>query len=342
LTSGNPAATGTITFSQGSTVLGTVTLNHLAATLSSATLGVGSYSLTASYSGDASDPAVNSAALPLTVTQAGTVTALTASGIPGSITNPLTLVVQVASATSGTPTGAVSFLDGTKLLGTSALNANGQAVLTPSTTILNSDTNSITAVYSGDANFTASTSAPVTLTGLDFIFALNASLTQTVMPGQQAIYKIPMSPAYGTTFPSTITFTATGLPSGATYTFAPASILAGSGPTTLVLTVQTAAISARNILPGEPMLRHSAPMALGLLLVPLIGMKRIRSRMQRIPRILAILLFAALGLSAAAGLGGCAGSGTLAPTDLASHSIIKITATSSAGQGSINATLNIE
>ena len=172
LTSGNPAASGTITFSQGSTLLGTVTLNHLAATLSTATLGVGSYSITASYSGDASDPAVNSAALPLTVTQAGTVTALTASGIPGSITNPLTLVVQVASATSGTPTGMVSFLDGTKLLGTSALNANGQAVLTPSTTILNSDTNSITAVYSGDVNFTASTSAPVTLTGLDFIFGL--------------------------------------------------------------------------------------------------------------------------------------------------------------------------
>ena len=161
-------------------------------------------------------------------------------------------------------------------------------------------------------------------------------------PGAQAIYKIPISPAYGTTFPSTITFTATGLPSGATYTFAPASILADSGATTLVLTIQTASSTARNFLPGEPMLRHSAPMALGLLLLPLIGMKRVRSRMQRMPRILAILLFAALGLGAAAGLGGCAGSGTLAPTDLASHSIIKITATSSAGQGSINVTLNIE
>ena len=57
---------------------------------------------------------------------------------------------------SGTPTGTVDFLDGTTPLDTETLKAG---VATFSTSTLTVATHSITAVYSGDTNFTTSTSS---------------------------------------------------------------------------------------------------------------------------------------------------------------------------------------
>src|SRR5439155_7884336 len=56
----------------------------------------------------------------------------------------------------GTPGGNVEFFDGATSLGVVALNASRQATLTLSTPAIGS--HSITAVYAGDSNFTASTS----------------------------------------------------------------------------------------------------------------------------------------------------------------------------------------
>jgi hypothetical protein len=64
----NPSATGTVTFADGGTNLGTVVLSHGTATLTISTFSVGSHSLTAVYSGDAMDLTSSSAALIQTVT----------------------------------------------------------------------------------------------------------------------------------------------------------------------------------------------------------------------------------------------------------------------------------
>jgi hypothetical protein len=62
--SGTSTPTGTVNFSNGSTVLGTATLNASGvATLSTASLAAGSYSLTAQYSGTAGFLASTSAAV---------------------------------------------------------------------------------------------------------------------------------------------------------------------------------------------------------------------------------------------------------------------------------------
>ena len=66
--------------------------------------------------------------------------------------------VNVAES-SATPTGSVTFTDGGATLGTVPLN-NG--VATFSTGNLSADTHIISATYSGDANFSASTSVAVT------------------------------------------------------------------------------------------------------------------------------------------------------------------------------------
>ena len=56
-------ATGTITFMDGSTVLGTVTITGTAASLTTRTLAIGTHPITAVYSGDSNDNGASSAAL---------------------------------------------------------------------------------------------------------------------------------------------------------------------------------------------------------------------------------------------------------------------------------------
>lgn len=76
---------------------------------------------------------------------------------PSSLDTPATFNATVTGTPSGTPTGTVSFYDGTTLLGTAAL-VDGTASLTTSG-LLNVGTNSISAAYSGNSNFTPVTSA---------------------------------------------------------------------------------------------------------------------------------------------------------------------------------------
>ena len=70
-----------------------------------------------------------------------------------------TATVTAASPGSGTPTGSVTFYDGTTILGTGSLRGSGTATFTTSSLAVG--THAITAVYGGDANFTTSTSSAV-------------------------------------------------------------------------------------------------------------------------------------------------------------------------------------
>jgi len=85
---------------------------------------------------------------------ASTATALISSLNPSYSSQPLTLTATVTSQATGTPTGTVTFLDGTTQLGQVALGANGQAQF--STAALAVGSHSLTAQYSGDVNFGAS------------------------------------------------------------------------------------------------------------------------------------------------------------------------------------------
>jgi hypothetical protein len=72
----------------------------------------------------------------------------------------VTLVAKVISLVHGTtPTGSVTFINGTTTLGTEALNGSGEASI--STAALPVGSNSITASYSGAADFSAGNSSNV-------------------------------------------------------------------------------------------------------------------------------------------------------------------------------------
>ena len=75
---------------------------------------------------------------------------------PSNLGQVVTFTTTLTSQIVGIPTGTVTFFDGATSLGSSSLNSSGVAVLSISTLAVG--TRSITAVYSGDANFAASTS----------------------------------------------------------------------------------------------------------------------------------------------------------------------------------------
>ncbi len=153
--------TGTVQFDLGSVNLGSATLNSSGvATLDTTSLATGSNSITAIYSGDTNYATSTSSAVTVTVAQASSTTTVTASPNPSVAGQTVTLTATVAAVSpgSGTATGTVTFFNGTASLGTGTLS---DGVATFTTTTLAVGTNSITAVYAGDTNFTTSTSAAV-------------------------------------------------------------------------------------------------------------------------------------------------------------------------------------
>jgi hypothetical protein len=92
----------------------------------------------------------------------GSTTTLVSSPNPSRFGQALNLTATVTPKKgfyAGTPTGAVSFFNGTTNLGSSSLNSSAVAVLT--TSALPVGTNSVTATYSGNTKFASSTSPVV-------------------------------------------------------------------------------------------------------------------------------------------------------------------------------------
>jgi autotransporter-associated beta strand protein len=158
---------GSVTFFDGATSLGTGTLStvngHQQATFSTSSLAIGSHSITAVYGGDSNFNGVTSAALVEQITTIGTSTALSAPLNAISFGTPITLTAVVTAPSGvGTPTGTVKFLDGGVQIGSAALaTVNGQQQASITTSSLPFGNRSLTAVYSGDASFTTSTSPAI-------------------------------------------------------------------------------------------------------------------------------------------------------------------------------------
>jgi hypothetical protein len=206
--SGSGTPTGSVTFYDGSTALGTVTLSSKKATLKTTSVPVGSQGITAVYSGATTYAPSTSAVLTQTVNQDLTTTKVTSSANPSvygqSVT--LTATVKPASPGSGTPTGTVTFYDGTTNLGSGTLSG-GTATLPTTFFIVGS--HSIKADYSGDPEFTASTSSTLTQTVKQAVSATAVvSLVDPSVYGQQLTFTTTVSantPGSGTPT-GTVTF----------------------------------------------------------------------------------------------------------------------------------------
>lgn len=155
ISAGAAPITGTVTFTDGATNLGSVQLNAAGIATISPLLAPGVHTIVATYSGDANDNGSASTPLVLTVNQATTQTALTSNPNPSVVLSTVTFTAKV-TGNGATPTGTVNFIADGAVMGSSALNATGTATFTYSA--LTAGTHSITAVYLGDTNDSGSTS----------------------------------------------------------------------------------------------------------------------------------------------------------------------------------------
>jgi streptogramin lyase len=166
VTSQDGVPTGTVTFLDGTTVLGTAPVNVDGQAQLPVSLGVGNHTLTASFTGTNGFTNSVSTAVAEPVARAGTSVDVgsTLSTVVTGQTVTFTAVVSPVAPGGGTPTGTVTFKDGNSILGTVAVGANDTATFT--TTFAAVGNHTITAVYSGSGNFLGSTSAAQTKTVL--------------------------------------------------------------------------------------------------------------------------------------------------------------------------------
>jgi large repetitive protein len=244
----------------------------------------------------------------------------------------------VASATTGTPTGSVTFYDNNISLGTVQLNA-GVASFTASA-LAPGSMHSITATYSGDTNFTASSttaSLTITVAQLEFTLTINGATIESVYPGGTVTYSFQVAPEYGQ-YAGPMTFAVSGLPSGVTATFSPDSIPANGGPQTVTLTITDVPLSAAANSP-KGLSTRLAPFALALLL-PLAGTRRMRRHGRRMRQMLWVLALAVSALSATvlSGCGSANGFFAQAPRNYN----LTITATAGTIQQTGQVTLNVQ
>ncbi len=187
---------GTVTFKDGTTVLGFATLQNGVATLPTTALAAGAHTLTAVYAGNTLFAGSTSAPAAVAVSPAVTTLSLTPPLLTTTGTNQMLLIAAagVKAPGAGLPTGQVSFYDGTKLLGTGAL-AGGKASLTFTRPGLGA--HAYKAVYAGTGNFAGSTSA----------------VQSYVVPSTTATALQATSSAYGqpVTLKATVTPTAPGV-----------------------------------------------------------------------------------------------------------------------------------
>ena len=204
--------TGTVQFKDGTNNLGSaITLSGGEATYSTSSLSLGSHLVTAVYNGDANFTPSTSSALTQTVNQASTSTSIGSSANPSVFGQSVTFTVTVNAVApgAGTPTGTVQFvLDGNNF-GSPVSIAGGSATSSAIPT-LSVSTHKVSAVYSGDTNFTTSTG---TLSGGQVVnkatsSTVGANTTSTYSGSNQAVALSAAVTAVGETVnEGTVTFT---------------------------------------------------------------------------------------------------------------------------------------
>jgi hypothetical protein len=233
----------------------------------------------------------------------GTWLTLQSSPNPSWLGNAVTLTVTVAGSVHHVPmpTGNITFLDGTTVLGSSALNGEGVAALTIST--LAPGPHDITVVYGGDTSYSGRSSRivnqVVNAPGMALGIPAGGSNSATVPAGETASYTLSIGGAH---ISGTASFTCTGAPLGATCVV-PASVnFDANTASTFNVTVTT---TSRDATAGRMTLSFLPwtllPAIFAVVVLPRVSDRRqitlraLRVRPLRIPLLLMLLLLSSCG-----------------------------------------------
>jgi Bacterial Ig-like domain (group 3) len=212
------------------------------------------------------------------------------------LSNAATFTAKISSPGIA-PSGNMIFYDGSTQVGAATLNG-GTATLTLSN--LAAGTHAITAAYPGDSNYGPAVSNALTETVEDFTLTAVNGGAVTVLPAGQAVFTLVVTPAGGPTIPAAVSLSVSRLPAGTSATLAPATVAANSASTDITLSVQMAGSHAA-WLSHKPFGRGALPVSMGLILLPLTALRRLRRRFAM------FVLLALLGTTVFAGLDGCDG-----------------------------------
>jgi hypothetical protein len=367
----------TVNKATATVALGNLTQTYTGSALAaSATTNPSALTVNLTYDGSAAAPtAVGSYSVVATINDknyAGTTTGtLVIAKVASAITvatsssqsmlqSAITLTAKVSS-TAGTPSGTVTFLDGTTPIGTATLSG-GVASLSISS--LTAGSHTLSTAYSGDSNFAAASSSSLAESVIDFSTNVGGSSgsgsggsgsgsgstpTQTILPGGTASMSLSIVPSNGvTSLPVASILTITGMPEGSTATVTPSTWTKTSSTTwtypanvTLsdaTVNIQVPSATARNA-ETEPLRRHLPAILWGMLLLPFAG--RMRRTGKRLGRIVSLLLILAAGAAAMSGLSGCASNNGFFSQQQKAYTVT-LTVTSGTLSRSTNMTLNVQ
>ncbi|WP_263352194.1 chitobiase/beta-hexosaminidase C-terminal domain-containing protein [Acidicapsa acidisoli] len=257
-------------------------------------------------------------------------TTVVARGKAGSYPAPPPASTRAFSLASGTYTGAqlVSIADAT-LGATIYYTTDGSTPTKSSTvytgpiTVATSETLKAIAIAPGYNNSAVATASYVIVPPApDFSVAVSSG-SLTVVAGRSTKTNLSITPENG--FNSAVSFSCSGLPSGATCVFSPATVTpSGAAASTTTLTVSAAALTAE-LRHGRGLWISSSGLAVALCCL---GRRR-----RRLP----MLLLLAASVAGLSGMVGCGSSTTLKPLT----SVVVVTATAGSLQHAATLSLTV-
>lgn len=308
----------------------------------------GQHSIIASYSGDASFNASTSPAAAFTITQASTTTALSSNSAAQGLTFSATVSTNSFGAA---PSGTVTFFIGGTQVGspvavtgisagtnpqTGALQP-AQATATFTDSQLANGQYTLSATYSGDANYAGSSATPANIT-LQPDFSVSAGSTSIVIPSPGEAGNSTLTVGSMDGFNGSVTFSCSGLPAMSKCQFSPSSI-SGSGAT--ILTLTTTAPSTSLLVPNSDFKTVGWRLFCGeiaLAMIFLVGSaSRRRYKISRVGLAAVAFLFCATGCG-----GGHPAPPPPNPGTVPGTYAVTVTATSGTLSHSVGIALNVE
>ena len=330
-----PSPTGTVSFADGANVLGSSQLNAGAASFSTSALSAGSHTITATFSGD-SNYSGNSGSFEQLVNTATPTVTLAVQPNPIVLGQPAALTATVNSS-AGAPTGTVTITNNSTSLGNVPVNASGVATLTVT---LTGSSHALLAVYNGDANFAAFSSATINVQLASFTVSSQPA-NASIRTGQMATFTISITPAAG--FTSPVRLSCSNVPTAAACLFSQSTVTPNGATVSTMMTFRTSMPAS-----GGPFGPPTAPfqpifLLIGILAVWQLSLYRSRRLIQpRWVTACAILTIVFLGIGCASGpSSGSSGSGSSQTTPPGTYSVTVAGSTSGTGAQSQSLTLSI-
>jgi uncharacterized repeat protein (TIGR03803 family) len=194
------------------------------------------------------------------------VTTLSSSNINAGTGMNVTLTSKVSSV-GGTPSGVVTFYNGSTSIGTATLDATQTATLT--TTFSAAGVYQLTASYAGAGPITGSVSAPLTETIVTPTVSASFNPgTLTLSPGASGTLTLTLTPTAGYT--GMVALSCGSLPAHVSCTFSPQSLTIAAGMTSVTDTLTIRTSDAATALLSQPERHSDRSILLGIGIFPTI------------------------------------------------------------------------